>query len=245
MAEYDAIAELYQKAKQHPWRQHIEAFTYQQLLGDLAGKAVLDLACGEGHYTRMIRRLGAARVVGVDISSRMIELARKQEAANPLGIDYHVGDGARLAIAGSFDLVTAAYLLNYSRTYEELQAMANGIARNLKPGGRFVAINDNPDHALEHYAGSRPYGFIKSIPTPVRHDGTTVTLTFFVDGQTFQFQNFYMSRPTVDAALERAGFRTVRRHPPQVAPAGLAEFGRDYWQEFLDHPPVIFIEAVK
>jgi ubiquinone/menaquinone biosynthesis C-methylase UbiE len=38
-----------------------------QWLGDVAGRAVLDLACGEGHSTRAIQQMGAGRTVGVDV----------------------------------------------------------------------------------------------------------------------------------------------------------------------------------
>src|SRR5262249_10302693 len=112
---YDTITEEYQQAKLQPWRHHIESFTLMSLVGDLDGKAVVDLACGEGYYTRLLRRRGAARVLGVDLSEGMVSLARAQEAANPLGIEYVVGDGRSLALEGEYDLVIAAYLLNYAR----------------------------------------------------------------------------------------------------------------------------------
>ena len=76
---YDPIAEQYQRSKQQPWRTYIEAFGLLQLLGDPSGRSVLDMACGEGFYSRMARQRGAARVTGVDLSEGMIELARKQE----------------------------------------------------------------------------------------------------------------------------------------------------------------------
>ena len=72
---YDPIAELYKRAKQQPWRAHIEAFTLMRLIGDPTGKTLIDLACGEGFYTRMIRQRGAAKVTGVDLSEKMIGLA--------------------------------------------------------------------------------------------------------------------------------------------------------------------------
>jgi toxoflavin synthase len=64
-----------------------------RLIGDPTGKKVIDIACGEGFYTRMIRQRGAAKVTGVDLSEKMIGLARASEAQEPLGIDYIVGDG--------------------------------------------------------------------------------------------------------------------------------------------------------
>src|SRR5258705_11230405 len=56
---YDPIAEQYKRSKQQPWRAHVEAFTLMTLIGDPAGKAVIDFACGEGFYTR--RSASAAR----------------------------------------------------------------------------------------------------------------------------------------------------------------------------------------
>ena len=48
-------------------------------LGDVNGKRALDVACGEGHYSRLLRQAGAEEVVGIDISERMIDLARASE----------------------------------------------------------------------------------------------------------------------------------------------------------------------
>lgn len=47
---YDPIAEQYKRSKQQPWRTHIETFTLMELIGDPAGEAVVDVACGEGFY---------------------------------------------------------------------------------------------------------------------------------------------------------------------------------------------------
>jgi hypothetical protein len=47
---YDTIAEPYQKVYELPQNQHIDAYTYFRSLGELTGKSILDLACGEGFY---------------------------------------------------------------------------------------------------------------------------------------------------------------------------------------------------
>ncbi len=77
------IAEQYQQAKAHSWRSHAETYSLMKLIGDLDGKRVLDVACGEGHFTRLLRSAGVAEVAGIDISERMIDLAREQEARQP------------------------------------------------------------------------------------------------------------------------------------------------------------------
>ena len=83
--DYDRIAEQYQRARLQPWRTHIERYTLLRLAGDVAGKAAIDLACGEGYYTRALRQQGAARIVGVDLSQVMIGLAEAEEGATAAG----------------------------------------------------------------------------------------------------------------------------------------------------------------
>ena len=77
LTDYNPIAEQYKRAKLQPWRSHIEAYTLFALVGDPAGQTVVDLACGEGYYTRLLRQRGASRVIGVDRSPGMIRLAHR------------------------------------------------------------------------------------------------------------------------------------------------------------------------
>ena len=131
ITDYDPIAEQYQRSKQQPWRTFVECHTLLELVGDPRGLAILDVACGEGFYTRQVRRRGAARVAGVDLSQGMIDLARSQEESQRLGIEYVVGDARALPDSAEYDLVVSAYLLNYARDREELRSMCSGIARSL------------------------------------------------------------------------------------------------------------------
>ena len=105
--DYDRIAEQYQRARLQPWRTHIERYTLLRLAGDVAGKAVIDLACGEGYYTRALREQGAARIIGVDLSRAMIGLAEAEETRRPLGIEYRVASAVNLPFTDrSFDFAT-------------------------------------------------------------------------------------------------------------------------------------------
>jgi len=241
--DYDAIAEEYKKAKLQPWRSYIETFMLFNLAGDLTGKSVLDLACGEGFHTRLLRQKGATRVVGVDISAGMIDLARKEEEHRPLGIEYVEQDVKELCLQEEFDLVFAAWLLNYAETREDLLEMCHGIARHLKPGCRFVTINNNPD-----YTGTgdsmRKYGFTRDATAPV--DGTPVAWKFFLDdGTTVEITNYYLS-PSIHAwAFASAGLRNLRWHHPRVAPEGLTEYTEDFWTDFLRFKPAVCMDCEK
>ena len=143
---YDNIAKQYKKSKTLPFRLHVEWFSYKTLLANASGMSVLDLACGEGFYTRRIKNMGAANVVGVDISEKMIELARKREENKQLGIQYIISDVMTLGKIGDFDLVVASYLLNYAQTRDQLLKMCQTIFVNLKPGGRAAVVM--PDNVL-------------------------------------------------------------------------------------------------
>ena len=240
---YDPIAEQYKRAKQQPWRVHVEAFTLMRLIGDPAGKRVIDIACGEGFYTRMIRARGAAKVTGVDLSEKMIGLARASEAQHRLGIDYSVGDGRDLVVAADYDLAVAAYFLNYAHDRAELNAMCGGIARCLKPGGRFVTVNSNPACDFPAAPSYRKYGFETSAIGPLR-EGAPITWTFYLEDGPFSIENYFLSVDVHDETLRAAGFRDVHWHQPMLSPEGDSAYGHDYWLTLLDHPPLIFMECV-
>jgi trans-aconitate methyltransferase len=93
------------------------------------GERILDLGCGDGTLTLDIAASGAA-VIGVDASPAMIAAARAR------GIDAHVADATALAFASEFDAVFSNAVLHWVR---DPDAALAGIARALKPGGRFVA----------------------------------------------------------------------------------------------------------
>jgi ubiquinone/menaquinone biosynthesis C-methylase UbiE len=235
--QYDAIAGQYQRSRQSPIRQYVESYSFFSLLGEVAGRHVLDLACGEGFYTRRLRERGARRVVGVDVSAAMIDLARAQDGGMT-GIEYLVSDVQDLPPLGPFDIACAAYLLHYARDVAELRRMCRGIARQLPPGGRFVAINENPDQAEEAYAGYLRYGFSKSVATP-RREASPITYAMISGRELFRFVVYHFERATYEQALTDAGFTDIRWHALRLDPEGQARFGPDYWSEYLHNPPVV------
>lgn len=246
VAEYDNISTPYKQSKELPFRLYVETYTYFNILGDVAEKAILDLACGEGLYTRKLKQKGAAQVVGVDISEKMLELAREQETQHPEGVEYILGDACNLGKIGSFDLVVASYLLNHASTKEQLLQMCQSIWENLKPGGRFVSMNNNDEQAPDSYGKITKYGYTKSISQPLT-EGTAITVTFInpTDGQQFSIEDYYLSKKTYEWALRRVGFQEIRWHNPIVSTEGVQEFGQEYWQYFIDYAPIIGIECWK
>lgn len=239
---YDPIAERYGRAKLHSWRQFIESHTLSKLIGDPGGLDVLDLACGEGFYTRKLKAMGTSRTVGADLSQRMIDLARAREAEERLDIEFLTADALALPDLGHFDLVTAAYLLNYARNGDELKVMLSGIARCLWPGGRFVTANSSPFFDYASAPDFSKYGFRTGSSEPTS-EGSKITWTFLLDDGPIEVENYWLSPETHENALNDCGFRDIRWHTPELSPAGAAESGVEFWRTFLEAQPVTFLEC--
>lgn len=243
-AQYDAIAGQYSDGKASPLRRHIEAYSLFAMIGDVSGLQVLDLACGDGIYSRRLKQAGAARVVGVDISQGMIDLAQAAEDREPLGIEYVCEDAASMSGLGQFDLVVGAYLFHYAPNETALQAMLDAVAKHLKPGGRFVGINENPEQSLADFPGYAQYGFNKMACAPLL-DASPLTYSMVSGRSMISFEVYYYTRKTYERCLAAADFRDVQWLPLSLDPAGAEQFGSEYWQEYLENPPVVGLQFTK
>ena len=119
--EYDAKhAFVYEKAK-----------GLVDLLAPKSGEQILDLGCGTGVLTAEIAGRGA-KVVGIDRSPEMVAQAKSKFPA----LKFEVVDATKMKFDGEFDAVFSNAVLHW---IPEAEKVASGIARALKPGGRFVA----------------------------------------------------------------------------------------------------------
>ena len=87
-----------------------------ELLGDVAGRSVLDAGCGEGYLARVLTANGA-RVTGIDLSPRLIAMAREKDTEGQ--IEYRVGDLSQPLPdhVDRFDAVASYLVLNDVEDY--------------------------------------------------------------------------------------------------------------------------------
>jgi SAM-dependent methyltransferase len=145
----------------------------------------------------------------------MIELAREAERRTPQGIQYQccaVEDLPELPCAAAFDVVLAAYLLHYSPSFEVLQRMCRQLANVLKPGGRLVALCENPDQTVADYAGYAAYGFDKLAAEP-RAEASRISYSLVAGRQMIRFDTYYYARSSYERALREAGFTAIAWYP--------------------------------
>ncbi|MCR5610151.1 MAG: class I SAM-dependent methyltransferase [Lachnospiraceae bacterium] len=110
------------------------------LLPSLSGKNVLDLGCGFGEHCMEYVKMGASKVVGIDISEKMIEVARK-ENVDPK-IEYINMPMEELEkIKGKFDVVISSLAFHY---VEDFSGVVHNIYNLLNEGGIFVFSQENP-----------------------------------------------------------------------------------------------------
>jgi demethylmenaquinone methyltransferase/2-methoxy-6-polyprenyl-1,4-benzoquinol methylase len=135
---YDLITVLLSFGLDRRWKRRLAD------LGEpLHGARVLDLACGTGDIAFEAAGRGAS-VVGLDVTHRMLQLARAKAQATPRA-RFLQGDMMSLPFAsGVFDVVTTGYGL---RNVPVLEPALVEIYRVLRPGGTLVSLDfNNPSH---------------------------------------------------------------------------------------------------
>jgi 2-polyprenyl-3-methyl-5-hydroxy-6-metoxy-1,4-benzoquinol methylase len=245
-AQFDAIGAKYDPVKTFPAIQYGETFTVQKMLGDISGKRVIDLACGTGFYTRLLKRMGADTVIGVDISQEMLSVAKQQEAITPLGIKYVESDVVALPDnLGTFDVVLAVYLLNYAEHEKNFCQMLQKIYDLLAPGGQLIAYTVNPAFTLDKGDNSQ-YKFTvryRDEEPPVPHR-QPISVMVHLDTP-IVVDNYLWDAKVYQKLTSQIGFRALQWHPLEVSPQGMEEYGQNFWHEYLDNSLVSGLSCVK
>ncbi|MDR0819430.1 MAG: class I SAM-dependent methyltransferase [Oscillospiraceae bacterium] len=130
----------YRKLRENPDSANIllEKPALFELSPDLTGKIVLDLGCGYGKNCAEFYRRGAKSVVGVDISEKMLEVAKSENH----GIRFERLDMNDLsALKGKFDVIFSSLAAHY---IEDFDKFAEAVSGSLNSGGYFIFSQEHP-----------------------------------------------------------------------------------------------------
>ncbi|KAK6813828.1 hypothetical protein RU639_010280 [Aspergillus parasiticus] len=209
--QFDKIGHRYNDVTNLPGVWLLEDILKSQI-GPIHGLDVLDLACGNGYWSRRSIDWGAKKVVGVDISKVMVDNAQLQARAEDPS-EFHVMDCIAPFNMGAFDLVLGIWLLNYAKDKTELLTMWQNIFHSLKPGGRFVGVIPNYEIlqttacGQEYHFGGVTYKVLERITEGTRIQvilDTTDPIAFFC----------YMLEPGLhEECAAQAGFSHLRWEP--------------------------------
>jgi 2-polyprenyl-3-methyl-5-hydroxy-6-metoxy-1,4-benzoquinol methylase len=138
----------------------VEHFARYRWAGQLvAGRSVLDAGCGVGYGSAMLARVGAAEVVGLDVSAKAVEAAANGAPANA---SFVVGDVHALPFeAGRFDIVVCFEVIEHVAGQDDVIAE---LARVLAPGGVLAISSPNRDV----YPAGNPHHLREYVPDELR-----------------------------------------------------------------------------
>lgn len=222
-ARYDSVADFYEVFA--PDRYDDPPLTARlRLIGDVSGLRLLDLTCGHGRLTRELARRGA-RVVGIDLSSALLDKARARELIDLLGITYVHGDAASpQALTGEvFDAVACSFGL---LDIDDLDGAIATVARVLRVGGFFAFSMLHPC-----FPGSRANGADPNWP-PGR--------SYFAEGWWRADGPPHRLRPKVGATHRMLStyLNTLVRHALLIEEVAEPEPPRAWTERAADEDPV-------
>jgi 2-polyprenyl-3-methyl-5-hydroxy-6-metoxy-1,4-benzoquinol methylase len=131
-------------------RMHLARYEFAK--GFVNGKSVLDVACGSGYGSAMLKRAGASKVVGIDISSQTIEYAKTHFHDDR--IEFVIGDAENLASYRGFEVAISF------ETIEHLQhpeIFLEEIALSLAPRGTLIISTPHRESGKMFVKHQNPY----------------------------------------------------------------------------------------
>ncbi len=207
------------------------------LIPDLTGKSVLDLGCGFGEHCKRFVEKGAAKVIGIDISEKMLEVAKK-ENADPKITYLNIPMEDIGTIDEKFDVVISSLALHY---VEDFSGVVKNVYNLLKDGGFFIFSQEHPlntchsggDRWTRDKDGNKLYLNLKNYGIEGERESV-----WFVDN----VKKYHRTFSTVINTLIAGGFAVEKL----IEPLPTAEILKEHPdQEDLFHKPDFLLVKVK
>jgi len=243
----DQMAATYRKRQGHLFGPNINDPSILHYLGNIHNKSILDVGCGYGRLCRFLKKNGASKVVGLDISPSMLQYAKEDDAKANINCEYQQGDALDPKEVGQFDFVTSESLIHFAETVDQLKAMCRGFYLNLKPGGKFVGTSLNcledgewgnsfESYDLESFSAISPGKEGKRLEVIAKPNP---------DGNVFNVILTYYEAEVYERAFKDAGFESLTLAPTIVPEEAIAKFPEGFWDLYMKKPGFICFIAEK
>ena len=193
------------------------------LLGDVKGKLLLDIGCGDGVLARMFANKGAS-VVGYDISQSQISLA-EELSKDFLQIQYFVSSPKDFSYPKKFDVGYAAMVLCYLNDLPDLQSLFDSIYASLNESGFFVLLDlDKSKLVFGKDYFSRRFDLLPS---------NKIALNFHVPGtKSFSVEFTGFTKNDFEACAKKSGFKSIKWFDVNFTKEGKKVVGRTFLREY-------------
>jgi SAM-dependent methyltransferase len=197
-----------------------EARVIAELLEATSGDRLLDVGCGYGRHDLVLARDYALRVTGVDISSGLIETARRLAREAGLSIDYKVKHGRDLDWHEEFDHAIIAFNTFSVFSPDDAPAALRGVRRALRKSGRLFMDLDNKPYNCRYGTSYRDWrvrpGSLLLQEVYFHHDiSVEVNRDLYLDpesdelGEFVVFKRIYAEQDIRDL-LSQCGFEVIK-----------------------------------
>jgi SAM-dependent methyltransferase len=189
----DRAAEYAAHSDTSAYNAYYERPAMLNLVGDPSGKSILDLGCGAAPLLLQLSGRSATRLVGIDASKALVEIARRR--VNPEVEIVHGRESQlrRVFRSQRFDVVVSSLVLHYVRSWDPL---LRSVFEILEPGGRFLFSVAYPDAVSDD-----------------RREGQVVSEVW----RKFQTEvlSYYRSMASIRRSLARCGFTVLSTSTPE------------------------------
>ncbi len=231
--QYRKIAKNY-SAVRNATQRFVWGPTLLMMAGDISGKDIVDIGCGNGYYTRILAAQQPHTITGIDLSKEMIELARLSDKQENKVINFEIGNMKTFASDDLVDIITAVYAINYNHTKKELIETCKNIYRNLREDGVFCGVTLRPG-LVGRKEFVRNFRFTRADGSLKFQDGDKVICSV-LNKDTREISTFtcqYWSEATYTECMLLAGFKRVVWHYDLiVSDEGRRVFDASYWKDW-------------
>ena len=227
--EYNKIAEQYANMiKTDALKIYLQYPGLINLLGNVKGKTILDIGCGNGFFSSMVAKKGA-KIIGFDVSKKQIQLAVENEKVMKLGMKFFCSDQFKFNYPEKFDLAFSNMVIFYAINFKELVQFFRCAFKSLKDKGKFISVIVNPEYKRFnelHY------------DRKIVRNGNKAKSEFYIDGKFDVSSGFYsfFTKDEYEKAAKEAGFSKFDWKTIKIEKEGIKNKGKEFWKGYDSDP---------